>query len=186
MIKVYLEKVKSKLKEEKGASMTIMNWSFILVLFLIIIIAATLCTIYTLQIQSRSLIEEATVSTIQNNYANVYHTSRESYSGGYLPNDTNFSESVIATNDNVYNTLVENMGFVELDNKTYAKLGSNDNVLYKIKDINLSIKNENIRSGTKNFVATVDYTFVFPIQILSYQKDLEIEIRVKAKHTGKY
>ncbi len=173
MIKKFYKKLVKKLKEEKGASMTIMNMSFLLVIFLFIIIMAIMISSFSLMIQSRSLIEEATVSTIQSNYANVYHTSRESYSGGYLPNDTSFSESIITTSKNIYNTLVDNMGFIKGDK-------------IEVINIDINIINENIGKGTQNFTARVDYTFVFPIKIFNYTKDLEIDMVVKAKHTGKF
>lgn len=186
MIKKFYEKAIKKLKEEKGASMTLMNMSFLLVIFLFIIIMAVMVSMFSLIIQSRNLIEEATVKTIQNNYANVYHTSRESYSGGYMPNEVSFSESIITTSKNIDNTLVDNMGFTKGDKNNCEKLDKNGNLLYGIKDINLKIINENITSGTQNFTAKVEYTFVFPIQIFNYKKDLEIDMKVKAKHTGKF
>lgn len=186
MTKKLYKKIAKKLKEEKGASMTLMNMSFLLVLFLFIITMSTMISLFSLIIQSRSLIEEATVKTIQNNYANVYHTSRESYSGGYIPNEINFSESIMVSKKNIYNTLLNSMGFKKGDKNICEKLDKNNNLLYSIKDINLKIINENIKSGTQNFTAEVEYTFVFPIKIFNYKKDLEIGMLVKAKHTGKF
>lgn len=186
MTKKLYRKIIEKLKEEKGASMTLMNMSFVLLLFLFIIIMFIMISSFSLMIQSRSLIEEATVKTIQNNYANVYHTSRESYSGGYLPNEVGFSESIIVTNKNIYNTLVDNMGFTQGDKNICEKFDKRNNLLYSIKDINLKIINEDITSGTQNFTAQVDYKFVFPIKIFNYNKNLEIDMTVKAKHTGKF
>lgn len=186
MIKNIYKKAIKKLKEKKGASMSLMNMSFLLILVLFIIIMFIMISLFSLMIQSRSLIEEATVKTIQNNYANVYHTSRESYSGGYIPNEVDFSESIIVTNENIYSTLVNSMGFTKGNKNICEKLDKNNNLLYSIKDINLKIINENITSGTQNFTAEVEYIFVFPIKIFNYRKDLEIGMLVKAKHTGKF
>ena len=186
MIKKLYKRIENKLKEERGTSMTLINISFILVILLFVILIFTMTTLFTLMIQSRRLIEEAVVRTIQNNYANVYHTSRESYSGGYLPNRSGFSENVIITNENVYSTLENNMGLSYLGNKTYARAGRNENSLYKIKNINLSIINQKIGSGTQNFTSNVGYTFVFPIKIFNYKKEMEVDMKVKAKYTGKF
>lgn len=131
--------------------------------------------------------EDAGVSfSLRNVHSNKVNKDMFLNSGSVTNEILNISENVIITNENVYSTLENNMGLSYLGNKTYARAGRNENSLYKIKNINLSIINQKIGSGTQNFTANVGYTFVFPIKIFNYKKEMEVDMKVKAKYTGKF
>ncbi|WP_317367355.1 hypothetical protein [uncultured Tyzzerella sp.] len=178
-------KVKNKIKDNRGVSTTIIGAGKIFFILFIFYLIYTMTSIISLVTNSRELIESATVQTIQRNYAKLYHTSRESYSGGYRPDGNDFYESYIEDETSIINNLTKNDMLTYINNDL-VKVSKNREKLYSISNIKVDINNEPIRSGTKKFIMTTRYNFEYPITIFGHNFDVSVPMKVKAKHTAKY
>lgn len=184
-LKKYLLILKNKTKEENGMSTTIMGFGKMLLIFSIFFMVFHTINITTLLTSSRELIEDATIETLQKNYANLYHTSRESYSGGYRPSEVGFLEKYILDKSSIINNLSKNEGLQIVD-ENISKLDKNNKILYEIKDIKMNVNNEPIRSGSQRFIITTRYIFEYPIVFFGSEHFIKVPIKIKVKHTGKY
>ena len=178
-------RLKNKLTENKGISTTTIGFGKLLLIISIFYSIFTITTIITLITNSRDLIEDATVETIQRNYAKLYHTSRESYSGGYRPSTVGFYESYINDETSIIDNLTKNDKLTLVEQKL-VKVDKNNQKLYSIADIRLEVNNEPLQSGTQKFNIKVDYTFEYPIVFWSKEYSLKVPITVQAKHTAKF
>ncbi len=182
---IILKRIKNKLKENKGASATIIGVSKIFLVIFIFYLIFIVTTAITLITNSRDLVEDATVETIQRNYAKLYHTSRESYSGGYRPNTAGFYESYIDDKTSIINNLTKNDKLTLVEEKL-VKLSKDNQELYSISDIKVDVNNEPIQSGTQKFRIKTSYTFEYPVVFWGKEYVLKVPITVQAKHTAKY
>lgn len=178
-------RAKNKLKDDKGISTTIIGAGKLFLIFAIFYLIYTTTTIINLVTNSRELIESATVETIQRNYSKLYHTERESYSGGYRPSGGDFYESYIEDDLSIINSLTKNDKLTYVDD-SLSKISKNGQILYSISNIKVDINNEPIRSGTKKFIMTTRYNFKYPINFFGKNFDIDLPMKVKAKHSAKY
>lgn len=188
MIKSKLNIIKNKLIEEKGISTTTLGFGKIFLILFIFYLIFTMMNIISLITNSREIVQSATIATVQRNYAKVYHTSRESYSGGYRPNGTGFYESYIDDTTSLIKYLTQNdiLNVVDGDNLALAKVSANREKLYSITNIKVNVNNEPIRSGTQKFVITTRYNFEYPINFFGNKFNVSVPIKVSVKHTAKY
>ena len=97
------EKLKEILKDRQGLS-------FPLVIAITLVLVILLCGIseyFRLQIIAsgvREAVQDAIISTVNDNYAGVYHGAREGYSGGYQTDGSSSWEQAITEGD-VYSYL---------------------------------------------------------------------------------
>ncbi len=180
-----ISKFKNKLKENKGASVTILGTGKLFLIIAIFYLIFVVTTAITLITNSRDLIEDATIKTVQENYAKLYHTSRESYSGGYRPTGTGFYESYINDETSVINNLITNDKLIFKDEKL-VKQDKNKQDLYRISNIQVDVNNEPLQSDTQKFMINVDYVFEYPVFLFGKDYTINVPINVKAKHTAKY
>lgn len=188
VIKSKLSIIKNKFIEEKGISTTTLGfWKIFLILFIFYLIF-TMMNIISLITNSREIVESATIATVQRNYVKLYHTSRESYSGGYRPNGTGFYESYIDDTTSLIQYLTQNDMLSVVGGNDKLTLGkiSKGEKLYSVSNIKVKVNNEPIQSGTQKFIITTRYNFEYPINFFGNKFNVSVPIKVSVKHTAKY
>ena len=89
----------------------------------------------------RDAVEDAVISTVNDNYAGVYHGVREGYSGGYLPfGDGDFEETL--DEGDIEGFLMETLGVRRKSGRLVKYAGDDGTVMeYAIDRIDITIRN---------------------------------------------
>lgn len=129
--------------------------------------------------------QEAVISTINDNYADVYHAAREGYAAGYQPYDGSFEESI--QYGNIYGRLDSLLG-LQQDGDYHVKVSESGSVEYRISNLQVQIHNSGLASGdTSSFEATAIIDLEIPIQFIQHIfPDMKIRVRTKAGYTPKF
>jgi len=94
----------------------------------------------------RDALQNAVISTVSENYDDVYHGVREGYSGGYQPIDPDFEESV--DYGNVYDKMDTNLGLNQ-SGEYHLKIAGEGKTEFKIWDLDVEIQNAPFADGDK-------------------------------------
>jgi hypothetical protein len=134
----------------------------------------------------KDAMDEAVISTVNDNYADVYHAVREGYAAGYQPmGDGSFEESL--DYGDIYGRLDGLLG-LESDGECHVCISGSGKVEYQLKDLQVQIHNNGLASGeTENFEITAAICLEVPISFI--QKVLpamQITVRTKAAYTPKF
>lgn len=129
--------------------------------------------------------QEAVISTINDNYADVYHAAREGYAAGYQPYDGGFVESL--QYGNIYGRLDSLLG-LQQDGVYHVRVSESGNVEYRISNLQIQINNNGLASGaTSSFEATAIVDLEVPIQFIqNILPAMKIRVRTKAAYTPKF
>ncbi len=92
----------------------------------------------------RDSLQTAAVSTVTENYANVYHAAREGYAAGYLPAADSFAESIHY--GDIYAKLKNVLGLSGA-NGTYTKTTANGQTEFTLSGLQVDVRNVPLRSG---------------------------------------
>lgn len=180
-----LARLKNKLKEENGMSNTIKFFIFLAFLFLFILFFIIIINIFSSSRATRDSIEQISLSIMQQNYKNTYHSTRESYHVGYRPNDNSFKEVVLIDEETLKKALIENLGLIE-DKVGYTRIDSDKNKIFTINNIDIKINNDSIGSGTHKFIVYITYDYTYYIHFLNYSSKLKIPMQIVARYSKKY
>lgn len=134
------ENVKKLLKDRRGVSFPLV----IGVTLALIIILCGVSEYFRLQIIAAGVkesVEDAIISTVNDNYAGVYHGVREGYSGGYMPDGESSWETAVSEGD-IYTYLDGTIG-TELSGGRHIKYaGESGNAMeFAIDSLSVSIRN---------------------------------------------
>ena len=108
--------------------------------------------------------QQAVISTVNDNYDDVYHAVREGYAAGWYPDGTGRWDESIDTGD-VYGQLSETLG---LENTVggYQKI-SDGEVEYTISDLSVVLENNSLGSGqSEGYTALVEIRLEVPVRFL--------------------
>lgn len=95
----------------------------------------------------RDALQSAVISTVSDNYDDVYHGVREGYTGGYQPIDSDFEESI--DYGDIYDQMDRILGLEQLGDE-HIKTISEGKEEFKIWDLNVEIRNAPLASGDIN------------------------------------
>ena len=112
----------------------------------------------------RDAVQEAVISTVNDNYDDVYHAVREGYAAGWYPDGTGRWDESIDTGD-VYGQLSETLG---LENTAggYQKI-SDGEVEYTISGLSVVLENNSLGSGqSEGYTALVEIHLEVPVRFL--------------------
>jgi len=133
-----LKKIRQILKDTGGAS-------FPLTIAIVLILLLFLCGIseyFRLQVIAsgvREAVEDAIISTVNDNYAGVYHGVREGYSGGYMPDDAQDWEETLNTGD-IYAYLDDTIGTQSQGGRRVKYIGDEE-MEFAIDSLAVTIRN---------------------------------------------
>ena len=133
----------------------------------------------------RDVLQEAVISTVNDNYADVYHAVREGYVAGYQPAYGSFAESVQF--GDVYGRLDSLLG-LEMDGNYHFRPAAGGRVEYRISDLQVLVSNNGLASGERySFEAVVSVRLEVPIIFIQkILPDMCITVRTKAAYTPKF
>lgn len=134
------EKIKKILKDRRGVSFPLV----ISVTLALIMILCGVSEYFRLQIIAsgvREAVEDAIISTVNDNYAGVYHGVREGYSGGYLPDGEDFWETAVSEGD-IYTYLDSTIGTSQSGGRHVKYAGDSGNAMeFAIDSLSVTIRN---------------------------------------------
>lgn len=134
----------------------------------------------------KDAMQETVISTVNDNYADVYHAVREGYAAGYQPmGDGSFEESL--DYGDIYGMLDELLG-LQSNGECHARISERGVLEYQLKDLQIQIHNNGLASGEQeNFEITATIRLEVPVSFI--QKVLpamQITVQTKAAYTPKF
>lgn len=129
----------------------------------------------------RDAVQSAIITTVNDNYADVYHSVREGYAAGYQPSGESFSDSV--NYGNIYAYLDNTLGTKPSGYEHIKYAGSE--VEFKVYDLSVSIDNAPLApsSATEKFTANGWITVEVPVK---YGAKLLPPMKMRIKVTAAY
>lgn len=134
----------------------------------------------------KDAMQEAVISTVNDNYADVYHAVREGYAAGYQPmGDGAFEESL--DYGDIYGRLDELLG-LQSDGDYHARISDRGTIEYQMKDLQIQIHNNGLASGEReNFEITATIHLEVPISFIQkVLPSMQITVCTKAAYTTKF
>ena len=175
-------KLKQILKCNKGQSFP-MTIFIVLALILIITVISEYYRLMIVAQGVRDSLQDAVISTVTENYADVYHSTREGYSAAYQPVAEDFEESL--NYGDIYKRL-ENIHNLRYTNNSYQKLRDDGSLEFMIYDLYVDINNAPIRGGdipTDRFEIDSYITLEVPV---SFAGNLLPNMKITIKTTAGY
>ena len=135
-----LKKLRIILKDKRGVSFPLV----IGVTLSLLLIFCGVSEYFRLQIIAagvRDAVEDAIISTVNDNYAGVYHGVREGYSGGYMPYGEGEWEETLDEGD-IYARIDEVLGTRKSGGRHVKFAGDSGNVVeFALTDLNVTLRN---------------------------------------------
>jgi len=172
------------IKEKKGSSFPLT----IAVTLALLLILCGILEYFRLNIIAggvREAVQDAIISTVNDNYANVYHGVREGYSGGYQPDDSSFSYSVDL--GDVYGHLDNTLG-TGIESGRHVKY-SGDVVEYTLSGLEVTVRNApfapSSSQNAQRFEADAMIILEVPVQFAGkWLPPMRIKLKVQAGYTS--
>ena len=143
---------------------TPMILAIVLVLLMLFCTIAEFSRVWIIAQGVKEATQQAVISTINDNYDDVYHAVREGYAAGWYPDGTGRWDESIDTGD-VYGQLSETLG---LENTAggYQKI-SDGEVEYTISGLSVVLENNSLGSGqSEGYTALVEIHLEVPVRFL--------------------
>ena len=175
-----MNRLRQILKDRRGVA-------FPLIIAIVLVLVMLMCCIseyFRLLIVAqgvRDAVQEAVISTVNDNYDDVYHAVREGYAAGWYPDGTGRWDESVDTGD-VYGQLASTLG-LENTGSGYQKL-SNGNVKYTISGLSVELSNNALSSGqSKGYTAAVEIHLEVPVRFLgTLLPAAEMTLHTEAKY----
>ena len=131
----------------------------------------------------RDAVQEAIVSTVNDNYDDVYHGVREGYSGGYYPSGGGWDESL--DYGDVYGVLDELLGMEDHGSYHVKLVDGGQKEEYRISGLDVTIQNVPLTSDSSGrFLADATFLLQVPVRFgASSLPDMQIHMKVQAAYT---
>lgn len=130
----------------------------------------------------RDAVQSAIISTVNDNYADVYHAVREGYAAGYQPDGSGFEDSV--NYGDIYSYMDGTLGTRSVGSEHIKYAGSE--VEFKIYALSVDIENAPLApsTATRKFTANGWVTLEVPVKYGNkLLPPMRIRIKVKAAYT---
>lgn len=131
----------------------------------------------------RDVLQEAVISTVSDNYDDVYHGVREGYAGGYQPTTEAFEVSV--DYGDIYDRMDTILGLYESDGY-HIKKASKDRIEFSISSLDVDIRNAPLAGGDqKEHRFEVDSSVILEVPVSFGNKLLSV-MSIKVKNSAGY
>ena len=175
-----MKKMINCLKNNSGSS-------FPLVIAITLVLVIILCGImeyFRLNIIAsgvKEAVQDAIVITVNDNYSNVYHGTREGYSGGYQPDGSSFDYTV--NTGDVYSHMDNILGTIN-ENGKHIKYAV-DVMEYQLSGLNVTIRNAPLApsapQNAQGFEADAVILLEVPVQFVGkLLPPMKIKLKVQA------
>lgn len=157
-----------------------------LILLMLILVITQYAHLMIIASGVKDAMQEAVISTVNDNYADVYHAVREGYAAGYQPmGDGAFEESL--DYGDIYGRLDELLG-LQSDGECHASILEGGRLEYQVKDLQVQIHNNGLASGeTEHFEITATIRLEVPVSFIQkVLPPMQITVWTKAAYTPKF
>lgn len=132
----------------------------------------------------KDAMESAVISTVNDNYNEVYHSVREGYAAGYEPDGEGFEASV--DYGDIYGRLCFLLGLEE-DGDGYVRINNGGEKEYRLSGLQVSIPNTAIASPGGTFYADASITMEVPVRFAGkIVSNMSIKLKVRAAYKEKF
>ena len=132
----------------------------------------------------KDAMESAIISTVNDNYNEVYHSVREGYAAGYEPYGEGFTSSV--DYGDIYGRLCFLLGLEE-DGDGYVRMGSDGETEYRLSDLRVSIPNTALGGVGGAYYADASIQLEVPVRFAgALITDMSIIIKNRAVYREKF
>lgn len=177
-----MEKIKGILTDNRASS-----FPFIIAITLsLVIIFCGISEYFRLMIVAqgvRDAVQTAVISTVNDNYDDVYHGVREGYSGAYQPIAEDFEESL--DYGDIYDRLDSILG-LSYGSGYHEKRTSDNKLEFRVWGLNVDIRNAPFASGDQSSARfEADSTIMLEVPV-SFGGKLLPPMRIKVKTSAGY
>lgn len=169
------------LKSKKGSSFPLII-AITLSLMMILVGISEYLRLVIISAGVRDAVQSAIISTVNDNYADVYHSVREGYAAGYQPSGESFAASV--NTGDVYAHLDRTLGLSQSGGEHIKYAGSG--MEFKVYDLSVDIENAPLApsSVSQQFKANAYITLEVPVRFgNNLLPAMRIRLKVKAAYT---
>ena len=133
----------------------------------------------------RDAVQESVISTINDNFDDVYHAVREGYAAGYSPTEDGAWEESIDTG-NIYAQLAATLGLTSTGNGYASYAG--DELEYTISELAVTLSNNGLASGeSEGYLANATLVLEIPTGFARrILPPVRMLLRVQAKYIPKF
>lgn len=178
-----MRKLINCIKDKKGSSFPFV----IAVTMALLLIMCGFMEFYRLKIIAngvRDAAQQAIMTTVNDNYANVYHAVREGYSGGYQPDNGGFRYTV--DEGNVFAEMGKILKTKSESGKQVKYAGGT--VEYRLSDLSVSVRNAPLAPGAprneQHFEIDAILTLEVPVQFAGRRlPSMKIRLKIQAGYT---
>ena len=143
---------------------TPMILAIVLVLMMLFCTIAEYSRVWIIAQGVKEATQQAVISTINDNYDDVYHAVREGYAAGWYPDGTGRWDESVDTGD-VYGQLSETLR-LENTGRGYQKV-TDGKVEYTISGLSVELDNNDLSSGqSEGYTAAVEIHLEVPVRFL--------------------
>lgn len=155
-----MKKIKQLIKEREGTAVPLAA-AIALSLVLIFCGISEYLRVFILVQEVRDAVQQAVISVVNDNYDDAYHSIREGYAAGYVPEDGDWEESL--DSGDVASSLAKALN-LKRKSGSYVKYAGNDAV-FTISDLEVTLKNASLRSdGKEQFLAEASLQLMVPLR----------------------
>jgi hypothetical protein len=173
--------VRKPIFRRRSGEGTPMILAIVLVLLMLFCVIAEFSRLWIIAQGVKEAAQQAVISTVNDNYDDVYHAVREGYAAGWYPDGTGRWDESIDTGD-VYGQLSGTLG---LENTAggYQKISGGE-VEYTISDLSVVLENNNLGSGqSEGYTALVEIRLEVPVRFLgSLLPSASMTLHTEAKY----
>lgn len=171
------------LKDKQGNMMPLVVTVTICMLIIILGITEYMRLVITAS-GIKDAMESAIISTVNDNYNEVYHSVREGYAAGYEPEGEFFSASV--DYGDIYGRMCFLLGLEE-DGDGYVRLNNGGEKEYRLTNLSVSIHNTTLGAGGGPYYADATIRLEVPVRFAGkILTNMTIDLKVRAAYTEKF
>ena len=132
----------------------------------------------------KDVMESAVISTVNDNYNEVYHSVREGYAAGYEPDGESFSPSV--DYGDIYSRMCFFLGLEE-DGAGYVRINNGGEMEYCLSNLCVYIHNNALGAGGGPYYADASIRLEVPVRFAGkIITNMSINLKVRAAYTEKF
>ena len=182
-MKKFVKKTMALLRNRKGNMMPMIVAVTLGMLFIILGISEYMRLMITAA-GVKDAMESAIISTVNDNYNEVYHSVREGYAAGYEP----YGESFVSSVDygDIYSRLCFLLGLEE-EEEGYVRMGNDEETEYRLSGLSVSIPNTALGGGGGAYYADASIQLEVPVRFAgTLITDMSIIIKNRAVYRERF
>lgn len=176
-------KIKILLKNNTGSMVPLAVAAAIGMLFIILGVSEYMRLVITAA-GVKDAMESAVISTMNDNYNEVYHSVREGYAAGYEPDGEGFAAAV--DYGDIYGRMCFLLGLEE-DGDGYVRINNGGETEYKISGLLVDIPNTALASSGETYYADASVTLEVPVRFAGkIVSNMSINLKARAAYKEKF